>query len=175
MNTFKAFNTWRTKDSIILGHTKKNKNTIYGARSIQKQIGQLKARPTQDWDIYSRQPNKHAKQMTSKFNRMSNSNAFYNKPAMHPGTFKVNHVGNDGIRNTKDDIGLVDYTKPPQGIKIKTIGGVQYSSLANSIKDKKSSLSQQEFAFRHKKDKDDLDRIRLHQKMKSNNLLRMFM
>ncbi len=145
---------------IIRQQTKRNKSVIYGARSIGKQIGFL-ARHTFDWDIYSMKPSKSARQLERKLDRIAKKDIYYVKPALHPGTYKVMHKGIDRLRETKDDYGIVDYTRMKKGIRTRTIGGLKYTHLKENIKDKRKLLKDPAFKFRHAKDRDDLDRIRL--------------
>ncbi|MBW1784175.1 MAG: hypothetical protein JRL30_25975 [Deltaproteobacteria bacterium] len=145
----------------ILEQVKKNKSTIYGGQAIKKRIG-LFARPTQDFDILSKKPKKAANQLTNALNRIfKRRKPYFMKPAMHPGTFKVKHRGMDRRKNTQDDLEVADFTKPTRKHKTSKIDGVDYVALSEVVKDKKSSLGSEEFAFRHQKDQDDLNRIKL--------------
>ena len=150
-------------DKALLNQTKKEKNTIYGARSIQAQIG-IFSRYTEDWDILSSNPKKSAMKTEKKFDSIWGGNQYFVKPAQHPGTYKVMSKGMDGKKNTKDDFGVVDYTgypkpKPP----VKIINGIRYRTLTQEKKAKIKALKDKAYAFRHQKDREDLNRVKLAQ------------
>ena len=145
----------------ILEQTKEEGNVIYGGRSIQKRIGVF-SRPTEDYDIFSKKPKKSAVKTEKKLDKLHQDDLFYVKRAIHPGTWKVMSKGRDLKQNTKDDYGVVDYSKFPKPTpKFEVIDGVKYRSLAAEKKAKMKSLRDKEFAFRHKKDREDLNRIKL--------------
>ena len=176
INPFKQVNTFLKIDNTILRQVKKNKSIIYGAQSIKKQIGNLRARKTIDWDIFSHSPKKSANQLQRKLDKQSGGNNFYQTPSQyHKQTFKVYGNGLDGVPKTKDDVGVADFTKPEKKIRTVIVDGIRYSHLSESEKDKKASLASEEFAFRHKKDKDDLERIQLYNKLKKDKFLKNFL
>lgn len=153
--------------SIVKKQVKKNNSIIYGAQSINKQVG-LFGRPTNDWDIFSKDSSGSAKQLRKTLNKRSNSRTYYNIPsAFHSGTHKVYHVGKDRRRGTKDDLGIADFSNMKRGLKVRVIDGIRYTKLSESVKDKKSSLSDEEFHFRHDKDRKDLDRINSYKYLNS--------
>jgi len=145
--------------------TKKNKDIIYGQRSINAQIPGMLTRQTSDYDIYTKNPKKAAMKIEKKFDNIVQSNQFYTKPALHPGTYKVMHYGQDQIQKTKDDVGVIDYTnipKPKPGIKI--VNGIRYRNLAGEAKAKRKALRDKAFSFRHKKDMQGLNSIKLYRR-----------
>ena len=109
-NPLGFFKAWRSEKDTILKEIKKSKGIIYGQQSIRKRTG-LFSRPTRDYDVLSKNPQKLIKNIEKKLDRKSgNKNIYFSRPAMHPGTFTLVHYGRDGIQNTKDDIGLCDAT-----------------------------------------------------------------
>lgn len=145
----------------ILGQARRNKETLYGARAMNKQLSwKWLSRPTFDYDIYSKKPRKSARQLEKTLDRASNQDIYYVKPAMHKGTFKVMHKGYDKIKGTKDDYGIADYTKPQRKIKSIKQNKIRYAHISERVKDAKTSLKNPMFKFRHKKDKSDLERIK---------------
>ena len=149
---------------IIEKQVKKDNNIIYGARAAKKQIGFV-ARPTQDYDILSPRPRRSARKLERNLDKQAGRDIYYMKPAMHPGTFKVKSKGFDGKKNTPDDKEVADFTKPNRKYKTKTIEGIRYVTLAEIKKDKRTALADKQFAFRHAKDQEDLDRIKLAKEM----------
>ena len=144
---------------------KENKNIVYGARSINAQTGILQ-RQTQDWDAYSKNPKSTAHKLQKKLDKNVGGNYFYSKPAMHKGTWKVKGVGDDLIKDTKDDVDYADFSKPEKKIGFVTIDGLRYRNLKDEIKAKKKAVADPEFKFRHEKDQKDLDRIKHNQRIK---------
>jgi hypothetical protein len=147
-------------DKIIINETRKNKDIIYGAQSIKKQIGVL-SRPTIDFDIFTSNPELQAKKTEMLLEKTTKpKNDFYVKPAEHKGTYKIKNVGDDKKQNTKDDISIADYTKTPNPIPpFKIIDKVRYRTLTQEAKAKRKALKDKEYAFRHEKDRDDLERV----------------
>lgn len=151
---------WFDKDRIIQNNIRKNKDVVYGGRAIQAQIGPL-ARPTRDWDVFSKHPKKRALEVERKLDRESGRDIYYTIPSkQHKGTYKVYHKGPDLRKGTKDDVGIIDYTKSRR-IKTTTINGIKHAKLSEVIKDKRRALSNKAFAFRHEKDQEDINRIKL--------------
>lgn len=165
INPFAEPLTYFDRKKVILKQVKKNKSIVYGATAIKKHIGFL-ARDTQDVDVIAKNPKKSAKQLEKSLDKMAAGDFYYVKPAMHPGTFKVKHKGMDKRMNTDDDIEIADFTKPSRKVKTKMFGGIKYVALPEIIKDKRKSLADKEYAFRHEKDMDDLQRIKLARSLK---------
>lgn len=147
------------RGKIIKDQVKRNNSVIFGGKAIKKHIGFF-ARPTFDYDILSKHPRKSARQLDRSLDSNTGKDNFYTKPALHPGTIKVMHVGLDMKKGTIDDIGIADFSKEKEGFKTKRIDGIRYAALSEIRKDKRASLRSKEFAFRHKKDREDLDRIK---------------
>lgn len=153
-----------SRDRIIRNCVKANGNTIYGGRAMNVQLPMTMRRPTFDFDIYSKQPKAHAKQLDKKLDMKAYGNFHYVKPAMHPGTWKVMDKGMDSIKGTRDDFGIADFSKPPRKIKTVQVRGIRYAHLSERKKDAKRALSQPIFAFRAEKDRMDLFRIQMSKK-----------
>jgi len=168
MNLLKGFKeaaTWFNRDKIILRQVKKNNSIVYGAQAAKRQLGFF-GRPTTDYDILSKRPGKSARQLERTLDRKSGGDFYFTRPAMHPGTVKVKHKGFDQKADTKDDLEVADFTRPKRRYKTTTINGVRYVTLSEVAKDKQTSLKDKEFAFRHQKDRDDLNRIRAARRLR---------
>lgn len=153
--------TFGRKKQIIESQVRRNNSTIYGGQSLRKQMG-LIGRETKDYDVYSDNPQKSALELERTLDKSSRGNVFYTKQSEnHPSTWKVKHVGIDGVRGTEDDQGIADFTQKKQGLKTVTLRGTKYAAISEVEKDKKKSLANKSFSFRHKKDADDLRRIKL--------------
>lgn len=138
-----------TTDRIIKEDARKNKLVIYGMQSVAKQAPTLLfGRTTEDYDIYSKTPKKAARRVERKLDKAYGGDFFYVKPARHPGTHKVmSHVG---------DAEVADYSKPVMKRRVVRIQRNRYTHLNESIRDKRTSLADPTYKFRHKKDKADL-------------------
>lgn len=164
-NPIRESTAWFGRGKIIRKQVKKDNDVIYGGQSIKKQIG-IYGRPTQDYDILSRTPRRSARRLERTLDKQSGGNNYYSQPAQHEGTHKVRHIGMDRKQGTDDDLDTADFTRPERKHKTLKINGVRYTHLSESIRDKKKSLSDPKFKFRHQKDRNDLQRIRLFQSMK---------
>lgn len=143
----------------ILARARKNKQIIYGARSIQHHIG-LFSRPTSDWDIFSNNPKKDAYGAEKELDREIGFNYYYVKKGINKGTWKVKSKGYDLKQGTEDDEGIVDYTLTPRPKpKFKTFNGIRYRSLREEVKAKKKAIRDPNFKFRKEKDEEDIRRI----------------
>lgn len=148
-------------NAIILKQIKQENDIIYGARSIQRQIGIL-SRPTKDWDVFSNKPKSSAMIAERNLEKQDKGEQYYVKPALHPGTYKVEYVGADKRKGTKDDVGVIDFTQTPSP-KPKTIniGGILYRKISEEKKAKLKALKDKTQEFRHQKDQEDYNRIEL--------------
>lgn len=152
-------------NGTILGIAKKRKQVVYGARSIQAQ-NNLFARDTKDWDIFDTKPKQVAKIVEKILDKQAGCDYFYTQEAMHKGTWKVKGRGIDGKQGTEDDESIADYSKLDKKTPFVLINGVRYRKLNEEIKAKQKSVADPEFEFRHKKDQDDLNRIKGYLKVK---------
>ena len=139
--------------------------TVYGVRSINAQADIL-TRPTIDWDVYSNNPKKTSHKLQKELDKIIGGDFFYNKPAMHKGTWKVKTIGDDLKRDTFDDGEVADFSIPDKKYPTKIINGVRYRILKEEINAKKRSVADKEMKFRHKKDRGDLKRIKENLKIK---------
>jgi len=153
-------------DRTIKKQAKKNKSIIYGARSINAQVSGVLRRQTGDYDLFSKAPKKSATNIANKLNRKAGYPFFFVKPAMHPGTQKVMHIGQDLKKNTQDDYNIADYTKMPKNVPYIVRRGVRYRKLTEEEKAKLKSLRDKQYAFRHKKDAYDLQSIQSNKRLK---------
>jgi len=152
------------KESLIEQHAREHKLVIYGGRAVQAQGGFL-ARQTSDYDLSTAHPKREAGHLTSIFNRESAGRFFYQTPSKkHKGTEKVRFVGFDFKRGTKDDFTIADVSKT-RPLKTVNIQGIRYARLSETAKDKAESLKDENFEFRHGKDREDLQRINAIQKV----------
>ena len=159
-NATKLFVLKSQMEQEIVKQTRKDKGIVYGARSINAQAG-IFSRPTQDWDIFTKNPKKSAMKIEKKMDRISGGDNYYSKKGVHKGTWKVKGKGFDKRKGTRDDTGIIDYSKTPSPKPpVVLIRGVRFRTLTQEIKAKRKSIADPNFAFRHAKDKEDLMRMR---------------
>ena len=160
-NALKEFTLEPFQTNIIKTQAREEKSIIFGARSIQAQIGTIAARDTVDWDIFTSTPKKSALKTEKKLDNLYGSNRFYTKPALHAGTHKVMNIGGDGRKGTRDDFGVVDYSKMPKPRpRTILIQGNRYRELPTEKARKFKALRDKTQKFRHEKDREDVERIK---------------
>ena len=145
---------------VLLRQAKREKNIIFGAQAIKKRLG-ISARPTFDYDMFSKTPKKSAFTSEKDLDKWIKSNSFYTKKSKHAGTYRVRFVGRDLKPRTDDDIGVADYSKVPKPEpKTFTSGGIKYRSLKEELAAKLRALRNPQFKLRHPKDREDAVRIK---------------
>lgn len=148
-------------ERAIKKNVKKEKGIIYGAQSIKKQLP-LFARRTEDYDIFVKNPRRVANKVEREVEGFSKGDDFFVKKGINKGTWKLKHKGADMKRETRDDISVADFTLMPRPQpKFKVFQGVRYRIISQEIAAKKKILRDKQFAFRHKKDREDLNRLNL--------------
>jgi len=154
------------KDEPVKTHLRKTKNIVYGARAMNQQLPLHLRRNTDDFDIYASKPRNAARKMEKHLDKHYGGDYYFVRPAIHPGTFKVIDKGMDNKPNTKDDYPIADYTKPNRKIRFMEKDRIRYARLSERRKDIKTSLRDKESAYRHQKDKADLQGIKYKQQMR---------
>jgi len=161
MKSLKRVRTFHKKKKnipkIILSRTG-NKEVIYGARALNKRFPPFLDTTTKDYDIFSPTPKKDARETEKALDKHFGGDFFYIKQAEHPGTWKV--------KSKINEEGYADYTIPESKIPSDKLGKNRYAKL-DWIKAKiNKSLKDPEAEFRHAKDRDALNRIRIYEKLK---------
>jgi hypothetical protein len=154
----KIFYDKRTEiGSIILDKVGDNE-VIYGQRAINVQLPFKLRVYTEDYDIFAKNPRKEAIEVEKALDKFFGGNYFIVKPAKHSGTFRIVSVVDGKI--------YADYTKVSTGIPYTIINGKKYITLNYAIKEKTKILKNPRAKFRHAKDRDALNRIKLAQKIR---------
>jgi len=151
------FHKNKHKIPIIIYSTIDKHEIVYGEHALKKRFPKYLERPTQDYDIYSNTPKKDAKEAERALDQSFGGDFFYVKPAQHPGTYKVvAHANQEGY---------ADYSKPDGKIPYETIDGKKYVKLSLEKEHRHKSLKDPNYSWRHAKDQDALNRIKLYEKM----------
>ena len=140
--------------SIILSRTQKHE-IIHGQQAVNAQISHHLHKQTTDYDIFTRTPKKDARETERALDKRFGFDAFKVEEGKHSGTWKVKSKVNGET--------YADYTKPEKKIKTSNKFGKTYASLDYFKKHIKKTLRDPEAKFRHPKDKDTYNRIRIHE------------
>lgn len=155
-NKLRVFLNRGTIKGRILSKARREKDIIFGAKSIQKQVG-LQARPTKDFDLFTKNPKMSAVEMEKNFDKLTRGDNFFVKKGKNPTTYKVKFKGRDLTKGTNDDETIVDFTRTPKPIpNFKKINEIRYRSLNEELKAKVRLIKDPRFEFRREKDLRDL-------------------
>ena len=158
LNKTEVFHRKKHKiDNIVLS-TLDDGEVIYGEQSLKARFPKWLERPTIDYDVFADNPRKEAIETERRLDKRFGGDYFYVKPAMHPGTFKV-------VSKINEE-GYADFTKKKKKVPHDKIKGRNYRKLSEEKKDRMKSLNDPESAWRHGKDRDALNRIKVYEKMK---------
>ena len=149
---------------LIKNQAREKGSILYGGKALNLQLNPILRRPSDDFDIYSKTPRKSADKIERRLDKRIGTDMFFVKPAIHPGTWKVMN------RTTGREV--VDYSKLPNGVETKKIDGIQVASLAFIKKERRRILRDPQSKFRHKKDRDAIQRINLQQGLKKKRKIR---
>lgn len=131
---------------------------VYGARALNKRFPSFLDTPTTDYDIYTPHPRRDACETEQALDKKFGGDYFFVEPAQHPGTMRVkSHV---------DGEVYADYTKPDGPVPSDRIDGVGFVKLSFVKKGIHNTLNDPSASYRHDKDRDALNRIKIYEKMK---------
>ena len=136
---------------------RERKGIVHGARATNAQLPAHLDKHTDDWDMFvSSDALAAANKLESMLDARYEGNYFEVKPALHPGTYKVMS------RVTGKEV--ADITVPDKFIEYETIEGIRFATLDYHVRQIIRTLDDPESKYRHIKDKETLQRIRIHQK-----------
>jgi hypothetical protein len=141
----------KTKN-IILNLASRKGHVVYGQRAVNQQLPSHLKKKTVDYDIYTKQPERAAKELLKKLG----NGDFEIKKAKFGRTWKV--------KNKKTGETIVDYTQPGRYPKTKNVLGVKYAELSASKRKIGKILRDEESKYRWDKDIETLKRIRQGEK-----------
>jgi len=160
-----TFLTNADKDILIKDQIRRNGSIVYGARAMNKQMGMgILRRPTSDWDVYSKNPKRSARELERTLDKRSGGDNFYTTKADYAHTTKVRCRGHNKT-DPSDDYTVADFTNMKQlSTKPRSIGGVQYVPHSSRENDIKKTLRDPQYNYRHEKDSIDLNRIKINRR-----------
>ena len=137
---------------IVLSQTEPHE-IIYGARALNKQLPSWLDKPTMDFDIFSATPKVDAMETEKALDKEFGGDFFFVEPALQ----LKSHVNKEGY---------ADYTKPDTKIPHRKIGKHKYVKLDYVKQHIKKTLKDKEAAYRHDKDRDALNRIKVYETLR---------
>jgi len=145
---------WRYADSqniknAILDQAQAKNQVVYGQQAVNIQVPDPYKRKTKDYDVYTKQPEKSAKEVAERLNKEFGSKKFKVEAGVHKGTYRVK----------KGKTVVADYTSTTKKPGSKKVLGVSYANLEYQKKRLKSILKKKEYEYRHLKDTETLDKI----------------
>jgi len=147
----------KTTDKVILARLKENnKLVVHGGKAINAYLPNWLDKATEDWDIFSETPRATAKKLEEVLEKKYGGNYFTVKPAKHEGTFRIRAIVTKRV--------VADITLPVREIEYREVDGVNYATLDYHVKQIKRTLAIPEYSFRHGKDKETLQRIKIYKK-----------
>jgi len=142
----------------ILNQVRKNQSTIYGARALNAHLPPHLRKHTEDYDIYSDNPKKSAKQLEKALDKKFGGDFFRVEKAKYKRTVKV--------KSNVTDKTVADFTKPKGKIpKETTWDGINYARLQHLKEKLKGIVKDKSKEFRWKKDKEALQRIKIREEL----------
>lgn len=144
-------------ENIIIGKMDKHE-TIYGAQALNRHLPSHLDVHTRDFDIFTPTPTKDARETEKALDKEFGGNFFFIIQAEHPGTIKVKAYATDET--------YADYTKPDKKIPSVLREGLKVVPLSFIKKSLKRTLADPEQIFRHPKDLDALNRIKVFEKQR---------
>ena len=141
---------------LILQDAAEDKHVVFGAQASNAQLPPHLQKTTEDVDIFTKKSEKEAKQMEKKLHKAYGGDFFRVEQAKHKGTYKVK----SNVTNRT----VADYSSQGKKPNTKTILGVKYADLKSIKRKIGKTLRDESSSFRHDKDRETLQRIKLHEK-----------
>ena len=154
----KQFHKKKHKIGAVILSKVDDSEIIYGARALNVRFPKYLDRHTTDYDIFTNQPKRNAVESEKALDKEFGGDFFHTEAAQHEGTYKVKAHANQE--------GYADYTKPDDDIPYQKIRGKKYIDLDYMEKHTEKTLKDPEASYRHAKDRDALNRIRIYKKLK---------
>jgi len=128
---------------------------VHGAKAVNAHLPSWLDKETKDWDIFAENSAEElAVSLEHKLDKRYGGNYFAVEPALHPGTFR--------IRSRVTGEVVADITLQDKVVSFQRIGGVNYVTLQYQRDQANKVLSDPNQAFRHRKDRDTLQRIAVY-------------
>ncbi len=146
-------------ENTIVNSVRMRNQIIFGARAINRQVPGVIRKPTEDFDIISKNPRQAAERLERLLDRKFKMDAFLTRR----GVSKQVEVYKVISRPTERTV--ADFVKPKRFVPSKNIQGVKFATLQFHKEQIKRTLADPTQQFRHKKDRDALLRIEIAKKL----------
>lgn len=140
---------------MVIQDATEDGHVIYGATAINAQVTPQLQRHTDDVDIKVKNPKKEAYQMEKKLDKAYKGDYFSVKKAKYKNTYKV--------KSNVTGKTVVDYTKMIKAPPVKQVLGTKYEDISAIKQSINRTLKDESSAFRHDKDREALQRIKLNE------------
>lgn len=149
-------------NSIVLTNVQRGRGTLYGGHALNSHLDPFLDRPTEDFDVYTRESGKKQAQIVEdKLDRAFGGNFFEVRKGQHPGTYRVRS------RVTEQEV--ADFTRQPKNLPSqqnqvmgRRVSVVTIPFIKNRIR---KTLRDEKSEFRHAKDRDALRRIAVQEEL----------
>jgi len=141
---------------IILQDASEDGHIIFGAQASNAQLPTHLRKHTEDFDIFTKKSKKEAEQTEKKLDEAYGGDYFRVQVARHKGTYKVK----SNVTNRT----VADYTSQGKKPNFKNILGIKYATLGSIKRKIQKTLRDEAQEFRHDKDRETLQRIKLNEK-----------
>lgn len=111
----------------ILNQSRRDGTVIYGAHAVNKLVGPKFSRTTYDYDVYSRMPLKHARQLERSIDRGTNSDLAYIEQTNYPVGGKQKKLWR--VKTRINESTEADYNTMPADVSYVKRNGVRYETL----------------------------------------------
>ncbi len=140
---------------LILQDAQEDGHIVFGAQASNAQLPPHLRKHTEDVDIFTKKSKKEAEQMEKKLDKAYGGDFFRVEKAKHKGTHKVK----SNVTNRT----VADYSSQGKKPNFKKILGVKYADLQSIKRKIGKTLRDEASSFRHDKDRETLQRIKLHE------------
>lgn len=150
-----------TEDAILsfLRDSRNHKMIVFGGKAVNAYLPAWLDKETKDWDILTPGSSKKAaSDLEARLNKHYGGEYFSIEPAIHEGTFR--------IRSKVTGVVVADISMKDRQIDFKKRQGVNYATLDFLEEEAENVLSDPEKSFRHNKDRDTLQRIKVLKRVK---------
>jgi len=154
-------NTKIDKAVLKFARSKKHYIGVHGARAMNKWLPNDLDRPTNDWDLWAKNPDKAQDKLEDKLDDLAKSDMFYEEdiPISYAGTSKRGKVCAVKSKLTHETV--AEFIEFPKGSGIyKMSGGIRWETLSHMKKIHQAILADPDvYEDRKKKSRRDLNRI----------------
>lgn len=148
----------------ILSSLQRKGGVVHGGKAQNAQLPRNLERPTKDYDIFVKRPNKRARALEQKLDKLFRGNFFRVKKGSSkeiPVSKVISNVTNESI---------VDFARPSRKVETKVVSGVRVATLRDQKQQALRNLQKKDTQFRRPKDLDLLKRIRAYEKIRGRKL-----